>query len=181
MKNPFISILVPVYNAEKYLNECLDSIASQTYRNWEAMLVNDASKDDSLSICRQFADGDNRFRIIPQHENGGVMKARLRALEEASGDYIVWVDADDIIGSDRLSLMVEQIECHDVDVVITGYTRFVEKSGKKTTVFDSLAPGFFDKERWVEEKKSILAFDRKREIDDYHQIYGQNAGKEDYS
>ena len=91
-----ISIIVPVYNSEKYLDECLRSIQKQSYSNFEVICVNDGSPDNSADICQRFVDKDKRFRLINQ-ENGGVSSARNRALKEAKGEYVCFVDSDDVI------------------------------------------------------------------------------------
>ena len=89
-----ISIIVPVYNVEKYLEQCLDSIIGQTYKNLEIILVDDGSTDSSGAICDRYAEQDKRIRVI-HRENGGVCAARNTALEAVTGDYIGFVDPDD--------------------------------------------------------------------------------------
>lgn len=93
---PLVSVIVPVYNAEKTLEVCLDSIRNQTETNLEVLLVNDGSQDGSAEICRRYAEADNRFRFFTQ-ENRGVSAARNRALEQARGEYLLFVDSDDRI------------------------------------------------------------------------------------
>lgn len=94
MRTPDVSIIIPVYNAEKYLSRCLDSILKQTLQNWELLLIDDGSKDHSGSICDSYADKDARIQVIHQ-ENGGASSARNIGLAAASGKYIGFVDADD--------------------------------------------------------------------------------------
>ena len=91
-----ISVIVPVYNAEKYLRECLDSIVNQTYHNIEIILVDDGSTDASGAICDEYADKDIRIKVI-HSANKGVTAARINAFETSSGDYITFVDADDFL------------------------------------------------------------------------------------
>lgn len=111
-----ISVIVPVYNVIKYLDECVASIVAQTYKEWECILVNDGSTDGSGAICDKWALQDGRIRVIHQ-ENGGVSKARNRGIEEANGEFIVFVDSDDTIGSNHLySLAMAPL----TDIVITG-------------------------------------------------------------
>ncbi len=96
MKNtPFVSILVPVYGAEKYLRRCLDSILNQNFEDMEVILVNDASPDGSLSIMKEYAAKDTRFKIIQHDRNYGRVKARKTGINAACGTYIVFCDADD--------------------------------------------------------------------------------------
>ena len=94
MENALISVIVPVYNAEKYLADCVQSIISQTYRNLEIILVDDGSKDSSGSICDSFAEKDSRIKVIHQ-ENAGVSAARNHGLDECHGEYVSFVDSDD--------------------------------------------------------------------------------------
>lgn len=96
MNQPFISIIVPVYGVERYLPECLDSILAWQFSDWEAVLVDDGSPDNSGAICDAYADRDARFRVIHQ-ENGGVGTARNAALDVARGTWVWFVDADDVI------------------------------------------------------------------------------------
>ena len=95
-KNGVISVVVPVYNAEKTLEPCVNSILSQDYEALEIFLVDDGSKDGSLELCRKFANRDNRIRVIAQ-ENAGVAMARNAALEKITGDYVLFVDSDDFL------------------------------------------------------------------------------------
>ncbi len=101
-----ISIVVPVYNMEAYLPECLASIVAQRCQDFEVLLVDDGSKDNSLAVCQEWAAKDARFRVFSQ-ENAGVSVARNRALEEAKGEYVCFVDADDAIAPDYLALLLE--------------------------------------------------------------------------
>ena len=111
-----ISVIVPVYNVESYVAECIESIQNQTYMNLEIILVDDGSKDMSGDICDQYAAYDERIKVIHQ-ENGGLSAARNTGIEAANGDYISFVDSDDYIGltlfEDMLQLMVE----HDLDII----------------------------------------------------------------
>ena len=102
MNKPFVSILIPVYCAEKYLSRCLDSILSQNFQDMEVILVNDASPDNSLQIMREYAAKDPRFKIINHDKNYGRVKARNTGIEAASGEYIVFCDDDDELFPDFL-------------------------------------------------------------------------------
>lgn len=115
--NKKISIIVPVYNAELYLNKCLDSIKNQKYSNLEIILINDGSTDDSGLICDLYAASDSRFVVIHK-KNAGVSAARNDGLLLATGDYITFVDSDDYVDDDMYSSMVEIINKHDCDVVM---------------------------------------------------------------
>ena len=91
-----ISIIIPVYNVEKYIDECLKSIQGQTYTNWEAIIVDDGSTDLSGKICDQYADKDERFIVIHQ-KNARIAAARNKGLDVATGDFITFIDSDDFI------------------------------------------------------------------------------------
>lgn len=119
MNNPLISIIVPVYNAEPYLHRCLDSILAQTYTNWEAILVDDGSADNSGNICDDYAQKDNRFIVIHK-ENGGVSSARQTGTDIAIGEYIIHIDADDWIEPDMLECMYLQAK-KGYDIVVADY------------------------------------------------------------
>lgn len=129
MLNPLISIIVPVYNVEKYLRPCLDSILSQTYTNWEAILVDDGSKDNSGKICDEYAQKDKRF-IVVHKQNEGVAQARITGFEKSKGELITFVDADDIIELDCLEKLSLPIIKDGADMVSCDYYK-VEKGERK--------------------------------------------------
>jgi len=97
-----ISVIVPVYNAERYISRCVDSILKQTYSDWELLLVDDGSKDNSLAILNDYGKKDSRIRTFHQ-ENAGAGAARNVGLENAIGDYIVFIDSDDFVEPDFFS------------------------------------------------------------------------------
>lgn len=116
MKDKLISIVVPVYNAEKWLGYCLNSIMAQTWPWFEAILVNDGSKDSSLEICNNYAALDDRFRVL-NVPNGGVSKARNLGISQAKGNYLVFVDSDDVVAPDMLEVMLEAAERTGIELV----------------------------------------------------------------
>lgn len=129
-----VSIIVPVYNAEKYLGYTISSIRRQTYQNIEIILVNDGSTDGSLQICRNYAAIDPRVRVIDL-PNGGVSAARNRGLAEATGEYVQFVDADDVIHADMTRRLVEVMETYQKDLVVCGFQMIMldenlEKTGE---------------------------------------------------
>ena len=114
-----ISFIIPVYNGERYISACLYSLLKQTYTDWQAILINDGSTDNSLSVLQSFAKSDSRFVVYSQN-NQGVAIARNRGIKEAQGEYISFLDIDDTLVSDFL----ERFICHfekNVDIVIAGY------------------------------------------------------------
>ena len=117
---PLISVIVPVYNVEKYLDRCLRSIVHQTYQNLEIILVNDGSTDKSLEICQRWAREYANIILITQ-ENSGQATARNRGLEMPHGDYIGFVDSDDWISTDMYTYCMALMEKHDADIVQIDY------------------------------------------------------------
>lgn len=115
-----VSIIVPVYNAEKYLKKLINSINEQTYKNFEVIFVNDGSKDDSLNVLKKLKK-DN-FIIIDQ-KNSGVSMARNKGLEEASGDYVTFVDSDDYIDKEYISCLVDNLEKNSADICVISYKK----------------------------------------------------------
>lgn len=110
-----ISIVVPVYKVEKYIESCVDSILSQTYRNIEVILVNDGSPDNCPKICDQYALKDSRVKVIHK-ANGGSSSARNLGIEYAQGDFIGFVDSDDIVSPTMYEIMCSQIDKYDADI-----------------------------------------------------------------
>lgn len=119
-----VSIIVPVYNAEKFLNRCVDSILRQEYSTFELILVNDGSTDSSARICDQYAAEDSRVIVIHK-ENSGVSDSRNLALDRARGKYIQFLDSDDWITPDATKLFVRSAETHQCDLVISDFYRVV--------------------------------------------------------
>ena len=115
------SIIIPVYNAEKTLNRCLDSLIRQSFRDFEAILIDDGSKDSSLGICRQYEERDSRFHVLFQ-ENAGPSKARNCGLEKACGTWICFADSDDYIRDDYFEKLYEIVSPEKSDAVFFGYT-----------------------------------------------------------
>lgn len=115
-KQPLISIIIPVYNTEKYIHKCLNSIVSQSYTNWEAILVDDGSPDNAGKICDEYATKDCRFRVIHQ-KNHGVVNARNNAIMKAKGEYLAFVDSDDFIEPTMLNEMISAATSKNADIV----------------------------------------------------------------
>lgn len=115
-----ISVIVPIYNTENYLHRCLDSIINQTYKELEIILVDDGSKDSSPQICDEFAEKDNRVKVIHK-KNEGVAKARNTAIAMATGDYLAFVDSDDFIDKAMFERLINNALKHDADMSICGF------------------------------------------------------------
>ena len=119
--NKLISVIVPVYNVEEYLEECLDSIQCQTYKNIEVILVNDGSTDSSKDICEKYCEKDNRFKLFCQ-PNKGLSATRNRGMSESKGEFISFVDSDDVLKEDMLEQLMKQMSVEEVDIVECWYT-----------------------------------------------------------
>lgn len=119
-----ISVIIPVYNVEKYLRECLDSVVYQSIENIEIICVDDGSKDSSLAILQEYAAIDKRIKIFVQ-SNKGAGAARNYGMKEASGKYIIFLDSDDIYELDMLEKLYKKAEKYDLDVVVCGSDKFI--------------------------------------------------------
>jgi glycosyltransferase involved in cell wall biosynthesis len=135
-----ISVIVPIYNAEKYLNKCLASIVNQTYRDLEIILVNDGSMDESLAICEKYKQADKRI-VIVNKRNEGLVRARKDGIRIAKGEYITFVDADDWIDITTY----EKVYAGKADIISYGLTEEYENYSKNKT--DKIEPGLYDKKR----------------------------------
>lgn len=120
MKDPVISIIVPVYNMERYIKECLESVRSQTFKDWECIIVNDGSFDTTPTVIREVTRNDARFKVINK-ENGGLSIARNVALKIAKGDYIGFIDSDDWIEPTMYERLYDLIRENDADIAQIGY------------------------------------------------------------
>lgn len=118
-----ISIIVPIYNVEKYLRQCLDSVLNQTYQNFECLLINDGSPDNSAGICKEYVDKDARFHYF-EKENGGLASARNFGIKYSKGKYITFIDSDDWVESDYLEVLHSKIKEYNTDFVISSYKKF---------------------------------------------------------
>lgn len=132
MQNKMVSIILPVFNAERFLPQCLDSILSQTYQEWELIAVDDGSKDGSIEILKSYENRDNRIHIISK-ENEGVSIARNVALEQTHGDYIYFVDSDDIVMPEALMILVEAMESSHATFVKSDFLP-IDEQGKQVFV-----------------------------------------------
>lgn len=139
----FFSVIVPVYNVEKYLSKCIESILNQSYNDFELILVDDGSPDNSPKICDRYASQDSRVKVIHKN-NEGVAIARKNGVDVAKGDFITFIDADDLITSDCLEKLSEIIQSFSVDVIKFGF--LIEKNDGSTYVSMPKFKGYFSKE-----------------------------------
>ncbi|WP_413854281.1 glycosyltransferase family 2 protein [Candidatus Ruminimicrobium bovinum] len=126
---PKISVIVPVYNVEKYLSQCLDSILNQTFKDFECICVNDGSTDNSLSVLQEYVNKDNRIKIINQ-ENRGLPGARNSALKIINGKYITFIDSDDFVSSDYLEKLTNIAEKENSDIVYCRHKMYYSLDNK---------------------------------------------------
>ena len=150
MTDELVSIIIPLYNAEKYVDKILPCVLGQTYSALEILLVNDGSTDATLAKCQQYQRQDARVRVLSQ-ENGGVSAARNRGLAEAKGEYISFVDADDYLKPDFIEVLYRAATAEDCDVVCSDY---VETGSYDLTPFgDGSSPRT---ERTIESRTEVL-------------------------
>lgn len=117
---PLVSVIIPVYNPGKYLYHCLDSITGQTYQNLEIILIDDGSTDDSLQVCREYAEKDSRITVLHQG-NSGVSAARNRGMDIAHGDFYSFIDSDDFLDTDTYEYLLTAWEREQTDIVCMEY------------------------------------------------------------
>lgn len=137
-----LSIIVPVFNAEQYLPECLSSILSQTYNDYELLLVDDGSTDRSGAICEQFCKSHNNIKVIHQN-NTGALGARARGVREATGTYVTFPDADDWVDPALYEYMMNDVKEYKADILAAGYT--VEREdGTSIPCENAMSTGVYD-------------------------------------
>lgn len=124
--NKKVSIIIPVYNAEKFLDKCIESLQNQTYKNLEFVFIDDGSKDHSVNILKKYAKNDKRIKIIRQ-KNAGPGPARNNGMKQSTGDYLTFVDSDDTINPDYIEQLMTHIK--DNDMILCGFQR-VDSNGK---------------------------------------------------
>ena len=168
-KGELISIIVPIYNSENYLRQCLDSIMGQTYKNFECLLINDASPDHSADICREYVSKDSRFRYFEQ-ENGGVSSARNLGIECSKGQYITFINSDDWVESDHLEVLYRALIDEKADIAISTYKQFSMEDN--CYYVHSYQRGY---EKRIFEKYQLI--EELPVLERYDQSYGITSGK----
>ena len=131
-----ISVIVPVYNVEKYLSQCIESVQNQTFKDWELILVDDGSTDNSSKICDEYSAKDNRIRVIHK-ENGGLSSARNTGLDAAIGNYVIYLDSDDYIATEMFEKMLDVALETNADMVKCGFNEFNGNTIKRTVNFSN--------------------------------------------
>lgn len=120
------SIIVPVYNTENFVGDCIDSVLNQTYNDFELVLVDDGSTDNSSDVCKKYAAADERVLFFHK-ENSGQIETRCYGISKSRGDYIVFLDSDDILGRSALNTISQKITAYNCDMVIYAYERFSDE------------------------------------------------------
>lgn len=155
MKNDLISVIVPIYRVEKYLEQCIQSIRNQTYRNLEIILVDDGSDDNCPSICDRYAEEDKRIKVIHK-ENGGLDSARKAGIQNATGKYVGYVDGDDWIEPDMYEKMMAYASQYDVAAVEIGIIdSWLDREQFRVP---NLEEGCYKGERFVEKIESRILY-----------------------
>ncbi len=140
---PELSVIVPIYNAEQYLEQCLDSIIDQTFYDMEIILVNDGSTDGSLDICKIYQKKDSRIKVVSK-ENGGLIRARKTGLSVATGGIIGFVDSDDWIEADMYETLMRCMTENDCDMVSSGIIRDYKEPERSVIVLDHYKEGLYN-------------------------------------
>lgn len=155
-----VSVIIPVYNAQPFIRQCVGSVLNQTWKDLEVIMIDDGSRDESLNLCRELCRADKRVRILTQ-ENNGVSSARNRGLEAAKGDYVFFLDSDDAIHPLLLEEMVRQAEAHQAELVFCSYIR--QNSAKMGKMPDSASP--------EDLKRQVIVGERSEAEEWFHQRY----------
>ena len=125
-----VSIIVPMYNAEKFIGKTIESVLSQTYENWEMLIMNDVSTDNSLAVVNEYTKKDDRIKVVNTEKNMGVVKGRNHLIDLANGKYIAFLDADDYWNSQKLEKQIQFMKEKNAGISCTEYTR-VKENGEK--------------------------------------------------
>ena len=138
MMDSLISIIIPVYNVEKYLKKCIDSVCNQTYKNIEIILVDDGSTDSSGKICDEYAGIDGRIKVVHK-ENGGLSDARNTGIENASGKLIAFIDSDDYVSQSMIDLLYKKLSYDNSDIALCGVAHINENGEIVNNSIESLS------------------------------------------
>lgn len=163
-----VSVIVPVYNNEAYVEKCIRSIMQQSYSNLEILVINDGSKDHSLEILNKLAREDKRIKLFNQ-ENSGVSAARNKGLDHATGEFVTFVDGDDYIDIKYISDFYDKMVTQDLDMVICG-VHYVDEAG---TILRTIIPDEyrrFEKEEWVFQISAVWGHFYRRELWEQYKV-----------
>lgn len=132
-----VSIIIPCYNQGEFLNETLTSVFNQTYTNWECIIVNDGSLDNTEEIAKKWTEKDSRF-ISFYKENGGVSSSRNLGIETSKGDFIQFLDADDLLADDKIAISIDAVQEHKVEIVCSNYLMFIDSLNNPQPSFSQI-------------------------------------------
>lgn len=161
MITPLVSVIIPFYNVEKYIAECLESVINQSYDNIEIIMVDDGSPDNSLQIVKEYAKQDGRIKVVEQ-ANGGVASARNHGIRESKGEFIAFVDSDDWVSTDYISHLMELQKHDDADMCMTTHF-FVQKSDAQGTQITI--------KTITNEEAAVLLLSPKMVVGSYNKLY----------
>ncbi len=150
---PLVSVIIPIYNVEKYLKDCMDSVLYQTYTNLDIVLVDDGSEDGSGRLCDKYAGLDSRVQVLHQ-KNGGLVSAWMAGVKRAKGEYFIFVDSDDWIDLNMVEELVLQLSGTGREMICSNY--IIEKENKSIPVIQAMKPGIYDKRAVREEIFPLL-------------------------
>lgn len=157
-----VSMIVPVYNAGKYLEQCINSLLSQTYQNVEILLIDDGSTDDSGRLCDCFAKEHSQIRVFHK-KNGGLVSSWKYGVEQSSGEYLCFIDSDDWVEPQMISEMMQEVTGNQLEVIASDYV--IERdNGTSEPVYQGLAPGEYYRERLCKEVFPYVLGQEKRQI-----------------
>ena len=149
LKQPLVSVIMPAYNAEKYIEKAIMSVVNQTYTNWELIVIDDGSKDSTSEIVEKLVKKDERIAFFANEKNMGVARTRNRGFDLAKGEYVALLDSDDIWQEEKLEKQLALVDSTDADIVYTAYG-IVDVEGKKYKE-DYLVPSQTDFEKMLGE------------------------------
>jgi glycosyltransferase involved in cell wall biosynthesis len=144
MNNPLVSIIIPVYNSEAFLDKCIQSAINQSYKNIEIILINDGSIDSSGEICDNYSSIDSRIKTIHKN-NGGLVSSRKTGLKASTGEYVLYIDGDDWIELDIIKNYIDQVLKHNADVVVSSHITNLE--GREDILMNPLPSGVYNKDK----------------------------------
>lgn len=141
-----ISVIIPVYKTEQYISRCIDSVLNQSYDNFEIIIVDDCSPDNAISIAESYASVNSSIKIVRHETNRGLMVSRQTGYSNATGDYFMFVDSDDTIPKNALSILAKEVQSNQSQIVIAGHTK-IDENGREISEDLPLADGVFKPEQ----------------------------------
>ena len=131
---PLVTVIMPVYNAERYMEQSIESIIAQTYQKWELLIVDDGSTDSSVQIMQEYCSRDRRIQMILSTGNEGVASARNKGIQAAKGEYIAFLDSDDLWKAEKLEIQIHYMQEHNCGFVYSAYDVIDEKNVYQKTI-----------------------------------------------